>query len=99
MSTGGGGQEEAAPQLVGNSSSMQGAAAGARLQQCNSAGLSALQALAQLRLTSVAPPLPLPPLVCSSVLVVTYPRYQTKEEVVPAETPHTIADIEVRGLP
>ena len=69
------------------------------MQHCNSAGLSALQALAQLCLTTVAPPLQLPSLLCSSVLVVTYPRYQTKEELVPAETPHTIADIEVRGLP
>ncbi|KAI7842548.1 hypothetical protein COHA_003785 [Chlorella ohadii] len=33
------------------------------------------------------------------VLVVTYPWYQTKEEVVPAETPPTIADIELRGWP
>ena len=43
----------------------------------------------------------LPPslLPCSLVLVVTYPRYQTKEEVIPTETPSTIADIELRGWP
>lgn len=43
----------------------------------------------------------LPPslLPCSLVLVVTYPRYQTKEEVIPTETPPTIADIELRGWP
>lgn len=33
------------------------------------------------------------------VLVVTYPRYQTMEQVVPAETPSTVADIQLRGLP
>lgn len=45
------------------------------------------------------PPIPPQPLCCSSVLVVTYPKYHSREQVLLGETPPTIAEVDLRGLP